>query len=132
MITFQFNKLKTLFFAFLVLGGVFFVNQTNTGVLAIQEEVGSNISEPVLTALTNHDAIEISSDADPDLLLLPGNGSEFNPYVIENYYIEVTPKNEIVWEWYTSEHFDEFEFSETAKKIGYVGIHGENPKMSLI
>ncbi len=90
MITLKFTKLKTLIFVFLVLGGGFFINQTNSSVLAIQENDISDFYEPVLTALTNHDAIEISSDADADLLLLPGNGSEFNPYVIENYYIEAT------------------------------------------
>ena len=59
MIILHSNRLKTLIFAFLVLGGAFFINQTSTGVQASQEKVGSNISEPILTVLTNHDAIEI-------------------------------------------------------------------------
>ena len=42
-----------------------------------------------------------------------------NKKIKENYYIEVTPENEIVWEWYTSEHFNEFEFSEEAKRLIY-------------
>jgi len=37
--------------------------------------------------------------------------------VAENFIIEVTPENEIVWEWYTTEHFDEFAFSEKAKEL---------------
>jgi len=37
--------------------------------------------------------------------------------VAENFLIEVTPENEIAWEWYTTEHYDEFAFSEKAKEL---------------
>jgi len=37
--------------------------------------------------------------------------------IAENFMIEVTPGNEIVWEWYATEHFDEFGFSKKAKEL---------------
>jgi len=37
--------------------------------------------------------------------------------IAENFIIEVTPEREIVWEWYTTEHFDEFGFDANTKKL---------------
>ena len=35
----------------------------------------------------------------------------------DNIYIEITPGKEIVWQWRTSEHYDELGLSEEAKKL---------------
>ena len=40
----------------------------------------------------------------------------------DDFIIEVNPEGEIVWEWYTSEHFDEFGFSADAKEL--IAEHG--------
>ena len=37
--------------------------------------------------------------------------------VVDDYIIEVNPDGEIVWEWHTCEHFDEFGFSDEAKEL---------------
>jgi outer membrane protein assembly factor BamB len=37
--------------------------------------------------------------------------------IAENFFIEVNPQGEIVWEWYTTEHFDEFGYSEEAIRL---------------
>ena len=39
--------------------------------------------------------------------------------IAENFIIEVNPQGEIVWEWYTTEHFDEFGYSDEAKRLMY-------------
>jgi len=50
------------------------------------------------------------------------NVPEISPKpVVDDHIIEVNPGGEIVWEWYTSEHFDEFEFSAEAKRL--IAIH---------
>jgi len=47
----------------------------------------------------------------------------------DDHLMEVTPEKRIVWEWWGHEHFDEFEFTDEAKKIihetggGEVGAH---------
>jgi len=43
---------------------------------------------------------------------------EISPKPIEDdHIIEVNHEKEIVWEWYTSEHFDEFGFNDEAKEL---------------
>ncbi len=37
--------------------------------------------------------------------------------IAENFFIEVDPGGETVWDWYTGEHFDEFGFSPEAKRL---------------
>jgi len=37
--------------------------------------------------------------------------------IAENFIIEVTPEGEIVWEWYSSDHHDEFGFSDEARAL---------------
>ena len=39
--------------------------------------------------------------------------------VVDQYFREITPGGEIVWEWRTSDHFDEFGFSKEAKQLMY-------------
>lgn len=39
--------------------------------------------------------------------------------IAENFFIEVDSTGKIVWEWYTSDHFDEFGYSDTAKQLMY-------------
>jgi len=39
--------------------------------------------------------------------------------VAENFFIEVTPEKEIVWEWYTTDHFSEFGYSSRAVNLMY-------------
>jgi hypothetical protein len=39
--------------------------------------------------------------------------------VAENFFIEVTPEKETVWEWYTTDHFDEFGYSDQARRLMY-------------
>lgn len=37
--------------------------------------------------------------------------------VLDDSIIEVTPEGKIVWEWYTSDHYDEFGFNDEAKML---------------
>ena len=74
----------------LVLGSLFYFSFADNGILASQEFAIPSYSKPVFKDLTNHEAIEISSDSDLDLSSFAGDGSQVTPYVIENYYIEVT------------------------------------------
>ncbi len=39
--------------------------------------------------------------------------------ISENFLIEVTPQQEIVWEWSTAEHFDEFGYPEQTRNLMY-------------
>lgn len=39
--------------------------------------------------------------------------------IAENFFIEVDPQQNIVWEWYTTNHFDEFGYSKKAKHLMY-------------
>jgi len=51
------------------------------------------------------------------------NVPEISPKpIMDDYIIEVNPGKETVWSWYTSEHFDEFEFSAGAKRL--IATHG--------
>ena len=35
----------------------------------------------------------------------------------DNYFFEVTPEKEVVWEWRTMDHFDEFGYSDQARQL---------------
>jgi hypothetical protein len=37
--------------------------------------------------------------------------------IAENFFIEVDPGGKIVWEWYTSDHFDQFGYSDAATEM---------------
>jgi len=39
--------------------------------------------------------------------------------IAENFFIELDPQQKIVWEWYTTEHFDEFGYSGEARRLMY-------------
>jgi hypothetical protein len=39
--------------------------------------------------------------------------------ISENFFIEVTPEKEVVWEWHTSDHIDEFGYSGQARDLMY-------------
>ncbi len=70
--------------------------------------------------MAHHDMARISNGNTLLMLEKESRAPHISPKNIkENYYIEVTPDNKIVWEWNTSEHFDEFEFSEEAKQLIY-------------
>jgi outer membrane protein assembly factor BamB len=38
----------------------------------------------------------------------------------DEYFAEITPDGEVIWEWYTSEHLDEMGFSDEARQLMYV------------
>jgi len=40
-------------------------------------------------------------------------------YIAENFFIELNPQQKIVWEWYTTEHFNEFGYSKEARRLMY-------------
>ena len=44
--------------------------------------------------------------------------------IAENFFIEVTPEREIVWDWSTTEHFDEFGYSDRARAL--MADHGRD------
>ncbi|MBC2696156.1 MAG: hypothetical protein HF982_12960 [Desulfobacteraceae bacterium] len=51
------------------------------------------------------------------------NVPEISPItILDDYIIEVNPQGEIVWEWYTYEHFGEFGFSDEAEEL--ISAHG--------
>ncbi|MFQ6044556.1 MAG: aryl-sulfate sulfotransferase, partial [Candidatus Poribacteria bacterium] len=37
--------------------------------------------------------------------------------IAENFFIEVNPDGEVVWDWHTAEHFDEFGYSEAVRRL---------------
>jgi len=39
--------------------------------------------------------------------------------IAENFFIEVDTQRNILWEWYTTDHFDEFTYSKEAKHLMY-------------
>jgi len=43
----------------------------------------------------------------------------------DDHLMEISPEKKIVWEWWGHEHFDEFEFTDEAKKIIYETGGGE-------
>ena len=81
---------KAVYLAILLLATIFSVNISVENTLSEKSPLNETALNPKINALIPHEAIEISSDADPDLLNLLGNGSAVDPYIIENYLIDVT------------------------------------------
>ena len=76
--------------------------------------------EPPKGSMAHHDMARLSNGNTLMMLEKEIGAPHISPKNLkENYYIEVTPENEIVWEWHTSKHFNEFEFSEEAIRLIY-------------
>jgi len=84
------RKVKFNFILLLLLATLFVLNFSAENTIAAESIKEESYIIPKLDALTVHGAIEISSDSDPDLAAFSGTGSSGDPYVIENFYINVT------------------------------------------
>jgi len=68
--------------------------------------------------LIHHDMARLQNGNTLILLEKVANCPEISDKpILDNFFVEVTPEGKIVWEWYTSEHFEEFGYSERAKQL---------------
>jgi len=68
--------------------------------------------------LLHHDMARLRNGNTLMLLETPkGAGTVSAREIGENFFIEVTPAGEVVWEWYSAEHHDEFGFDEGTRRL---------------
>lgn len=68
----------------------------------------------------HHDWIRLDNGNTMILARYPGLYPQISyRTVLNDFIIEVAPTGEIVWEWYTSDHFDEFGFTQERKDFIY-------------